>query len=123
MKRKFRLKSPKHFQRVRHTGKSIAHPLIVLAYAPNDKPHNRFGIITSKTIGNAVTRNRIKRWLRECLRSQMKDIKPGWDIVIIARKPVTSSSFQEINRATSYLLEMANLKIANTVEMQDYSNG
>jgi len=37
-------------------------------------------------VGNAVVRNRIKRWVRECARQRMGWLPEAWDVVVIARR-------------------------------------
>ena len=44
----------------------------------------RFGLTVSKKVGNAVTRNRVKRWLREAIRFTRGGLT-GFDVVFIAR--------------------------------------
>ncbi len=44
----------------------------------------RLGITVTKKVGNAVVRNRIKRWLREWLRLHGW-VPKGWDIVLVAK--------------------------------------
>ena len=61
----------------------------VLVQARNrcdDIAEARFGITCSKKIGNAVTRNRAKRRLREAAKIMLPDLaRSGWDYVIIGR--------------------------------------
>ena len=54
---------------------------------PGPEPHGRLGITVSKRVGNAVTRNRIKRWVREFVRQQPATawLPPGQDVVVIAK--------------------------------------
>ena len=44
----------------------------------------RLGITVTKKVGNAVVRNRIKRWLREWLRLHGW-VPKGWDVVLVAK--------------------------------------
>jgi ribonuclease P protein component len=70
---------------------------------------SRIGIIAGRSIGNAVRRNRAKRRIREVIRSILSIILPGWDIILLARKPIIDASFKEISSAVFTLLERADL--------------
>ncbi|MBC8331539.1 MAG: ribonuclease P protein component [Anaerolineae bacterium] len=109
MKRKFRLTKATDFKRVRRSGKSYAHPLVVLVISPNELQISRFGISASKAVGNAVQRNRVKRQLREIIRSELVHITSGWDMVVIARSKITQAHFAEIHQALEHLLSKAGL--------------
>ena len=109
MNRKYRLTNSSDFQRVRRTGKSYAHPLAILIASANDHPISRFGFTTSKALGSAVRRNRVKRLLREAIREHLAAIKPGWDIVVVARPMMIESSWSEILQAITNLLQRAGL--------------
>lgn len=59
---------------------------------------NRLGLTVSKKLGNAVTRNRVKRILREGFRTVISEneIKTGFLIVIVAREKAVGMKSQEI---------------------------
>ena len=105
MKRRFRLTGSTDFKRVRRTGKSYAHPLIVLVALPNEKDYSRFAVVAGRSMGKAVQRNRAKRRLREALRPLLPSIAPGWDVIFITRRPMAAATFQEIQRALQTLLD------------------
>lgn len=109
MKRRFRLRRNERFQEIRQKGKAYSSDLLVLCALPNQLPHNRFGFAVSSRIGGAVERNRIKRQLRESMRLRLADLKPGWDIVVIARRPIRSADFWSMDAACARLLGRAHL--------------
>ena len=85
--------------------------MLVLCVLKNDREESRFGFSISKRIGNAVTRNRIKRRLRESMRLRLDDIKPGWDFVFIARHAVRHADYDEMDAACARLIRRANLLV------------
>lgn len=101
------LRKSREFAAVRRTGRSISDRLLVLVSMPNGLTVTRLGFSISKRVGNAVTRNRIKRRLREAI--QLNGIEKGWDLVIIARKDSSSAHFSEIMSSISKLLNRANV--------------
>ncbi|MEX2431523.1 MAG: ribonuclease P protein component, partial [Dehalococcoidia bacterium] len=97
------------FQSVRENGLSRAHPLLVLSAARNGLPYARFGFIVSRRVaGHAVVRNRIRRRLREVARRT--PVKPGWDVVFIARKPAPDADFAALQQAVLELERRAGLQ-------------
>lgn len=82
-----RLRKRRDFLRVEaaKTRRIVAEHVIIIA-APNSMNHVRIGFTVSRRIGCAVTRNRIKRLLREIYRKNKEIFPPGYDIVLIARK-------------------------------------
>lgn len=111
MRRNFRLTRSTDFQRVRRQGKSYAHPLIVLVKLPNEREVSRFGVAAGRSVGSAVSRNRAKRLLREALRASLPSTRPGWDVVVIARRPMAHATFKETQDALTGLLRKANLNV------------
>ena len=111
MKRRFRLTKSNDIKRVRRLGKSYAHPLIVLIAHRNHRLTSRIAITAGRSVGNAVKRNRAKRWIREAVRPLIPIIEPGWDIIIVARRPITNANFQKCQSAILNLLHRAQLLI------------
>lgn len=107
MNRRYRLLSSSDFRRVRRTGKSYAHPLFVLIAAPNHLECSRFGITASRAVGNAVARNRAKRRLRASAATRTQALRPGWDLVLIARPGLLSATWERVEKAMDTLLTQA----------------
>jgi ribonuclease P protein component len=95
--------------RVRRSGESFAHPLVVLIIQNVQSPLTRFAITAGITLGNAVKRNRAKRILRAALRELIKDIQPGYNGILIARKPLLESNSEEAKAAMESLFRQAGI--------------
>ena len=109
MKRHYRLRRNSDFLRVRRFGKTYASPLMVLAFLRNELDHSRFGFVVSKRLGKAVQRNKVKRRMREATRLRIPVTKSGFDLVFIARRPISQASYPEIERNVELLLKKADL--------------
>ena len=114
MNQRYRLKSSKDFKRVRRTGKSYAHPFVVLISAPNELSRTRFGVTASKAVGSAVARNRAKRRIRAAIHSLLPMVHPGWDVLLIARAPLIDADWPEVCEVLKNLFNKA--KILKTKE-------
>jgi ribonuclease P protein component len=109
VKRGFRLTRSADIKRVRLSGKSYAHPLVVLYVAASDKPGKRVGVSAGLAVGNAVKRNRAKRLLRAAIRDFLPEILPGTDLLLIARSPLPQADLLRTREALSALLIRAGL--------------
>lgn len=113
MKRKFRLTHANDFKRVRHTGRTYAHPLAVIIRARGLDENSRVGIIATRSVGGAVDRNRVKRQLRAIISPLMPNLKEKTDLLLIAREPSSRAKFTEIQSAVMELLGKAGLIVSN----------
>ena len=111
MQRKFRLTRSEDFKRVRRSGKSYAHPLVVLIVQSNNQPRVKIGVAAGRTVGTAVYRNRAKRLLREAMRTLLPDIASGLDLILIARPGLVSATLEDTRRALLNLLQRARILI------------
>jgi len=93
------------YARVYDKGNSQATSRLVMKALPNGLNLARYGFSVSQRVGKAVTRNRVKRRLREILRH--KSLSPGWDIIFIARPRIAGASYTELDREVSGLLTRA----------------
>ena len=88
-------------------GKVWANSLVVMKALPNGLSLSRYGFSVTKKVGKAVQRNRLRRLLREIMRLQ--SLKPGWDIVFIARSVAVNAVYHQLERAVARLLARAQL--------------
>ena len=109
MQRKFRLTRSEDFKRVRRSGRSYAHPLVVLIAEKNEQGNKRVGVAAGRMTGNAIHRNRAKRLLREAMRTLLPNVASGADLVLIARSGLSSATLAQTREALLELLQRAQL--------------
>lgn len=113
MQSRFRLTRSEDFKRVRQSGKSYAHPLVVLVTQPNQSQDIKVGVTAGKTVGTAISRNRAKRLLREVMRPMLPSLASGWDLILIARPKLVVASLADTREAVTALLHRAKLIPSN----------
>ena len=110
MRKSFRVKKEKEFQRVFHHGAFKANRQFVVYVLPKeDQQHFRVGLSVGKKIGNAVTRNAIKRKIRQSLLELKPMIKADIDFIVIARPPTAEMSTEEVKKSLIHVLKLAHV--------------
>jgi len=104
--RRFRLGDNKNYRYVYRRGKSYPSKNLVLVYLKGKE--QRFGFSVSSKVGNAVTRNRIRRCLREDVRRMRTQLKCG-KYIFIARPALKAVPHAELTRELQALLARARL--------------
>ncbi|WP_075983366.1 ribonuclease P protein component [Bacillus massilinigeriensis] len=108
MKKEYRIKKNKEFQEAFKKGKSFANrQFVVYTLNKPEQDHFRIGLSVSKKIGNAVTRNQIKRYIRQAFLELEEEVKNHFDYVIIARKPAATMDFHEVKKSLTHVLKVA----------------
>ena len=90
-----RLSRAAEFAKVKAGGKAFPGKFMLLSVLAQ-APDTRIGIITSRKVGNAVKRNRVRRRLREIFRVGRMDVKTGFWIVLIARRAAVDATFESL---------------------------
>jgi ribonuclease P protein component len=92
-----RLRLESQYAAVRERGLSSYGKLFRLAFLRRDTDEStQLGIIVSKRVGSAVTRNRVKRRLRDIYRNDRHHLLPHLWLVVIATPQAATASFQEL---------------------------
>lgn len=78
-----------------------------ILYLVRDEGHERkFGIAVTRRVGNAVVRNRIKRYIREAYRHQRPHLDMGIRMVLVARPKAVKLTFHECQDAIAHLFQL-----------------
>ncbi len=91
-----RLKKRVDFLRTRDHGRRVWGRRFIYYIRPGKKRTTRIGITVSKKVGNAVIRNRIKRWVREAFRQNPHLFSRPIDLVVIAKRGVEDFGYATI---------------------------
>jgi ribonuclease P protein component len=85
------LRNKRDFDRLFKKGKSVGGRYLVLFLVKNSLGYNRHAFLASKKVGNSVQRNRARRLIRESFRTVENALRPGFDILFIARNTITET--------------------------------
>ena len=109
MKKSFRVKREKDFKAIFKDGTSFANRKFVVYQLENQQNHFRVGLSVSKKLGNAVTRNQIKRRIRHILLSVREYLADNVDFVVIARKGVEGLDYAEMEKNLLHVLKLSKI--------------
>jgi ribonuclease P protein component len=96
--REDRIRRHGEFDDVRRRGLCARGRLITIYEIANGTPKRRLGIAVPKSVGDAVTRNTVKRLIREAFRTGRGALAPGRDILVVARGAAAEATFAQIAR-------------------------
>lgn len=105
-----RLLERREFLFLQQKGRKRHSQYFLVATAPAQSGHSRFGITTSRRFGNAVVRNRMKRLLREFFRTHQSLIAPACDIVVIPRAGAEQLTLAQVTEELGKALSIAQPK-------------
>ena len=92
-----KLKKRNQFVEITNKGRKIVSSGLILQFKENALGINRIGFTVTKKVGNAVTRNRVRRRLREVVRLGLPAFdKTGYDFVIIGRMETIRRPFKDL---------------------------
>jgi ribonuclease P protein component len=98
------LSRPQDFAALQERGTIRSHPLLATRILRTDVGPTRFGLATGRALGSAVIRNKVRRRLREALRSMGPSLRPGWDVLVIARPAIVEADLRTITQTLRRLL-------------------
>ncbi len=111
MKRANRLSRSRDFDAVYRHGRSVSSRFLVLYWFGQEEPASpRFGMSVPRAVGNAVTRTKLKRQLRELWHARLDRVPEGRDYVLIVRPGVAEATaangFEWLGERVDEVLDM-----------------
>jgi ribonuclease P protein component len=109
-----RIRRKKDFISLYRNGSRFRGPYFNLVHLPNPLGHSRLAVVVSKKVGPAVTRNRVKRRLRDLYRRNKGLLPEPLDMIIVVRKEIVSLAASELRAGYFQALESIKKKRASS---------
>ena len=99
------VKEKRIFDKIINSSKYIKNDTFVIYYEKHEEDFPKFGIAVGKKIGNAVTRNKYKRIIRNLVDQNKFLFKNTFDYIIIIKKKCLDLSYNELNDSLNALIK------------------
>jgi len=93
------IRNQQDFDKLKKYGKSAGSRFVVLIYRKNNLDYTRRAFLASKKVGNAVTRNRARRLMKEAFRQMESTVPAGYDLLFIARNTIVDSKCADVKKS------------------------
>lgn len=104
MKKKDVLKSNELFNNIIKDGKRVSNKYFVICFEQKEFLKNNYGIAVGKKVGNAVTRNKVKRQVRNIITNNITLFPNYHNYIIICKRDVLTISYKEMEENLIKLL-------------------
>lgn len=105
-----RLHSDKEIKNLVRTGQTFFLPEMLIKYSKNRENKTKIAfVVSTKVDKRAVVRNKLARRLRDILHSQIKNIKIGYSLLIIAKKKALDLDFITLKKQLFFALSKSRL--------------
>lgn len=111
MEKDKRLRSNRDFRNVYKKGEGHFNRNFTFVVKKNNLPGSRVGFSITKKFGNAVTRNKIKRRLKEIFRLNFDSLIQGYDIVVIPKQNTKELSYEELEKSCMHLIRKISKRV------------
>lgn len=110
LSKEFRLRTTGQFVACLRRGQTTGDKMVTVHLLPKKSGPRRFGVAVSRRIGGPVTRNRVKRLIREAVRPIVTGPGEPFDLVLVARSGIDGATFGEIAKSVRRLVRSAQKK-------------
>lgn len=104
-----KIRKSQQYNNVYENGKKLISKCLVIFILENNLNINRYGIVTSKRVGNAVLRNKARRRLRAIIYENNHGMKQGYDIVLVCRPLINKVAYSQLNKDFTTLMRKTGL--------------
>jgi ribonuclease P protein component len=106
LKKLNRITKDKEFDSIFKAGKGAYSKVLGMKAISTENNESRFGILVSTKVSKkAVVRNRLKRQIRDILKQNLDNIKPGQDCVVLTLPQIKEADFKQIEEAIIFCLK------------------
>lgn len=105
----YRINRKKEYNNIYKKGKKIPGKYMVVFIVGSEGENSRYGVVTSKKVGNAVQRNLAKRRLRNVIHRNIGEIKDKVDVVVVARPAIKEASWEDVQNDYRRVMRRAGL--------------
>lgn len=116
-----KLKKRKDFLRVAKQGLKMVTSTVILQAAQSlsvSETAPKIGFTTTKKLGKAHVRNRVRRRMRAALRETYNRLKPGYEYVLIGRYNTAECDFTKLREDLNWGLKKLNKLFESTPDEQ-----
>ena len=104
LSKNYRMKKNSQFDYIFKNGKTLKHGKLLMFYSKSKSKTPKIGVVVSKKIGKSVTRNHVKRLIRESIHQNMKSLNNDLNYIFVARQGIECLNFNEINTSINSLV-------------------
>lgn len=103
------LRNKKDFSNIYNKGKSTGDKYVVVFFRKNQLDYTRTAFLASKKVGKSVQRNKARRLMKESYREIKASVKPGNDIIMIARNTINGATYFQVQKSLKNALSRVKL--------------
>lgn len=108
MKKEYRVKDSREFKDIMNNKTFYADPSFTIYVKPKKEQTARIGLSVGKKLGNAVTRNKIKRQIR-MMAQNLYDFDENFDTIILVRNDYLNNTYETNEKRLEKLLKKVKL--------------
>jgi len=105
MKKQNIVKKAEDYNRIIKKRQGTKNKYFIINKEENKENIPKFGITFTKNIGNAVTRNKLKRRIKSIIDNNKKIYQNNQTYIIIAKKTTLELTYQELEKELTYLMK------------------